>query len=486
MYSMEFFAGLEIRGAVTDDPATLAQYQTQNPLLEDTNPPLCVIRPEDTPDLKVLLRSQGPKVVPVSSGGPHRRGGIACDSSHAVVDLSHWDSIPWINRRNRVCIIQPGVTYGQLAEALRPHGMAVPMPLAPRSTKSVLAAVLDREPSTWPNKQWDYQDPVASTEFVFGTGDLFRSGAAGGPGSLEDQRRSKGAQKSPLGPGQSDFQRVVMGSQGSLGVMTWISLRTELAPSVEEPFLVGDGDLSRIIPFFYAVQRPWLGEQAFILNRTAAAMLMSRHQPENFSAIRESLPEYVCLQNIAGFERLPQERLNYQKADIQDMARRNGLELKNRLGDISAPALLQTATTVCGPRDWRHGLLGHCLSVIFLSGLDQTPKHMETFKQALARAGLDETLGGAYFQPVVQNHACHCEFLIPFDPTNPKTIAAMKSLERDLCRTLARTGAFFSRPYGAALEFAFEGNPGHEKLMRLAKRLFDPSGNLHPGKFNLP
>ena len=472
-------------GEVWDDSPTLSGYQIDNPLVKGGVPPVCVFRPEGIADLQVLLKSRKFNIVPVSSGGPHLRGGIACSQPHAMVDLSHWKSIPWINRRNRVCIIQPGVTYGQLSEALRPHGMTVPMPLAPRSTKSVLAAVVDREPSTWPNKQWDYQDPVASTEFVFGTGDVFRSGAAGGPGSLEAQRKSKGAQKSPLGPGQSDFQRVVMGSQGSLGIMTWISLRTELAPSIQEPFLVGDQDLSRIVPFFYAVQRPWLGEHAFILNRTAAAMLISRNLNKGFSTIRENLPEYVCLQNIAGFERLPEERLDYQKADITAMACQNGLDLVNRLGEITAPALLKTTTSECGFQDWRHGLKGHCLSVFFLSTLDQAPKHIQTFCKAMNLAGMDETLGGVYIQPVVQNHACHFEFMVPFDPACEKEVAAMQSLERDLCQTLARTGAFFSRPYGAALDFAFDINPGHDKLVDLAKSLFDPWGVFRPGKCGL-
>ncbi len=485
MSANDFFNGVEFAGEVETDPAVLSQYRTANPLVEDSNPPRCAVRPSDVPELQELLKENPPGLVPVSSGGPHTRGGIACPHPHAVVDLSSWKKIPWINRRNRVCLIEPGVTYGELTEALAPHGMTIPMPLAPRRTKSVLAAVVDREPATWANKQWDYQDPVASTEFLFGTGHKFRSGAAGGPGSLEDQRKSLGAQKAPLGPGQSDFQRTVMGSQGSLGIMTWISMRAELAPSVQETFLVGDDTLDRLIPFFYAVQRPWLGEQAFIVNRSAAAMLMTHQKPDTFLKMKESLPAFVALQNIAGFERLPQERLQYQKDDIADMARDNSLELKTGLGDLSAADFLKTATSVCGDRDWRHGLFGHCLSVIFLSTMDRAPTHLESFYEAAGKAGVDKDLPGVYLQPVVQNHACHFELLVPFDPDNTETIAAMKSLETDLCARLIKEGAFFSRPYGAAVNMAFENNPGNNKLIRLAKELFDPSGILHPGKFNL-
>ena len=486
MADVDFLKVLTLKGHVDKDPGLLSQYITNNPLMEEKTTPLCVIQPQDVPELKEIIKASDLGLVPVSSGGPHVRGGSACAKHHAVVDLSEWNKIPWINRRNRVCIVEPGVTYGELTQALLPHGMTIPMPIAPRSTKSVLAATMDREPSTWPNKQWDYQDPVASTEFLFGTGHLFRSGAAGGPGSLEQQRQSKGAQKAPQGPGQSDYQRVVMGSQGSMGIVTWISLRTELSPSIERTYLAGGDTLDRIIPFFYAVQRPWLGEQAFILNRTATAMLMAREEPKDFLLIRDSLPEFICLQNIAGFERLPAERLAYQQEEIQEKAKVNSLKLEESLGQVNASALLKTATSVCGPVDWRHTLKGQCLSVIFLSTLNHAPKYLDIFHQAAQEAGVDKASIGIYIQPVVQNHACHFEFMVPFGPKGSEETAKMKSLEIDLCQRLMRAGAFFSRPYGAAAGMVFGENPGHQKLMSLSKELFDPKGILNPGKFDLP
>ncbi len=485
MTTANFLKGLSIKGQVENDPDLLSQYITNNPLVEEKTGPHCVIKPQDVNELKEILKESDSGLVVVSSGTPHIRGGSACAKPHAVVDLSGWKKIPWINNRNRVCIVEPGVTYGELTEALLPHGMTIPMPLAPRSTKSVIAATMDREPSTWPNKQWDYQDPVASTEFLFGTGHLFRSGAAGGPGSLEEQRKSKGAQKAPQGPGQSDYQRVVMGAQGSMGVVTWISLRTEFLPSVEKTFVAGDDTLKRMIPFFYVVQRPKLGEQAFILNRTAAAMLMTYGDPEKFSSVRDSLPEFVCLQNIAGFRRLPAERLAYHQEEIREKAEQNNVELKERLGAINASELLKTATSVCGPVDWRHSLKGQCLSIIFLSTLVRAPEFIEIFKKTAQKAGVDEKYIGIYIQPVVQNSACHFEFMVPFNPEDSNETAKMKSLEEVLCHTLIEAGAFFSRPYGAAVRMMFGNNPNHMQLVRLSKELFDPKNILNPGKFDI-
>ena len=123
---------------------------------------------------------------------------------------------------------------------------------------------------------------------------------------------------------------------------------------MEKPFVLGAGSLAQLIPYVYEVQRPWLGEHSFILDRTAAAMLMSSQGTGSFEAIRSALPPYLCLQNIAGFERMPGERVAYQEKDIRAIASRHGLSMNTSLGSISAEGLLRAATRPCGETDWRH------------------------------------------------------------------------------------------------------------------------------------
>jgi len=446
-----------------------------------------VARPAGVDQLQQLVQlanAHAWRLVPVSSAPPHGKGSLACADEHLLVDLSSWKEIQRVDRRNRVCLIEPGVTYPELLTALRPFGMTVPMPLAPRSTKSVAAAVMDREPSTWPNKQWDISDPVACTELIFGTGDLFRTGAAGGPGTLEQQRAVGGAQKSPMGPSQTEFQRVVQGAQGCLGIFTWITVRTELLPALEEPRLLGAEALDTIIPLVYEAERPSLGEHCFILDRSAAAMLMTYPAPQNFAATRKDLPPFLCLQNVAGFERLPRERVAYQLQDITEIASRHGLKLCSSLGPLSARDLLARATSPCGPRDWRHALRGHCLSIFFLTTLDRAPSFLELAKKAARDLPDPESLG-TYLQPIVQNHACHMELMFPYDPNNPTEVDRFRHFEEELVRELLEAGAFFSRPYGASERMAFASNPLNFAVLTKVKKIFDPNRVLHPGKFGL-
>ncbi len=471
--------------AVLEDASV---YRTSNPLLRDGRDPTRVVRPRDAEQLRGLVRlanEEGQNLVVVSSGGPHRRGGLSSGEEHVLVDLSGWKGLPWVNRRNRVCMIEPGVTYGELARALEPHGMTVSMPLAPRDTKSVLAAVMDREPSTWPNRQWDIGDPAGSTEFLFGSGETFRTGAAGGPGTLEEQRAAGGAQKCPEGPSQTDFFRVIQGAQGTMGIVTWITLRTEIRPSLEEPLLLGSDRPDPLVRFVYEVERSGLGEHAFLLDRTAAALLMQGTGRQSFEEVRNNLPRFLCLLNIAGFERLPEERVRYQKRDILDIARTEELIPVSSFRPVSARDLLHRAVHPCGETDWRDGLRGACLSVFFLSTLDRCAGLLHVMREAAVRHRVDPDRVGLYLQPVVQNHACHVEFLIPCDPGDREDVKRLRALEADAVPALSDAGAFFSRPYGAAQGVAFRKNPANLAMVRTVKGIFDPAGVLHRGKWGL-
>ncbi|UCH30127.1 MAG: FAD-binding oxidoreductase [Myxococcales bacterium] len=450
-------------------------------------PPSRVLAPGDVPELQRLIEDANEaeeNLVVMSSGSPHVRDGLATAEAHALVDLSAWKRVDLVDRRNRVCRVEPGVTYDELLAALQPHGMTLPMPLAPRSTKSVLAAVMDREPSTWPNKQWDGSDPVGSTEFLFGTGEHFRTGAAGGPGSIDAQRKVGGAQKFSSGPSHTDFHRVLQGAQGTMGVVTWATLRAELAPSIEDPHLLRADSLDALIPYVYDVQRALLGEQSFILNARAAAMLMAGMDAGLLVALCESLPPFLCLQNIAGFERLPEERLAYQRDDIGAHASRHGLELLQALDAVSARDLLSHANNTCGEIDWRQHVHGGCLSVFFLSTLDRAPELAACFTESAKDYGVHESEIGLYVQPVVQNHGCHIELTVSYDPSSGTAEANMQRLEEDAVTRLLDAGAFFSRPYGTA-DRIFAKNPANFALIRQVKSLFDPNRVLHRGKWGL-
>ena len=156
---------------IRDDPATLEEYS--GGLAQNT--PAAVVRPANTDEVQRVVKwanENRTPLIPVSSGPPHFRGGTVPGVEGAViVDLRRMNKIIRVDADNRVAIVEPGVTFGQLQSELAAHGLSAYMPLLPRSSKSVLASVLERDPILMPSVHFDSTDPMLCTEIVFGTGD---------------------------------------------------------------------------------------------------------------------------------------------------------------------------------------------------------------------------------------------------------------------------------------------------------------------------
>jgi FAD/FMN-containing dehydrogenase len=129
--------------------------------------------------------------------------------------------------------------------------------------------------------------------------------------------------------------------------------------------------------------------------------------------------------------------------------------------------------------------LGDCLSIFFLTTLDRTPSLVKVFLDAAKRHDLDVSDIGVYIQPVVQNHSCHVEFMVPFDRAGKGQTDRMRALEREAVAGLIGAGAFFSRPYGSSQDIVFGQHPIHYDLLKKVKDIFDPGRVLNRGKWGL-
>ena len=176
---------IKIVGAenVIDDPITLDVYSRDHSFIPPSKP-LMVVKPGNADEVQGIVKwanQSGTPLVPVSSGQPHFRGDTVPSSGEAViVDLSGMNRIIMMDRRNRVTIVEPGVTFSKLQPELAKEGLRLPMPLLPRTSKSVLGSVLEREPLINPRYAWSLTEPLRCLETVMGNGDMFRTGELAG------------------------------------------------------------------------------------------------------------------------------------------------------------------------------------------------------------------------------------------------------------------------------------------------------------------
>jgi FAD/FMN-containing dehydrogenase len=226
--------------------------------------PCLMVKPKNVDEVQRIVlwanETQTP-LVPVSSGGPHFRGGTYPATPEAVmVDLSGMKRILKIDRRNRLALIEPGVTFAELQPALQAEGLHMIAPLLPRRNKSVVASLLEREPVMSPRYQWNLVEPLRSLEIVWGNGDKFYSGSGIFRGEKNEDWQAGRVPVVGPGPGQLDFNRFVSAAQGSLGIVTWASVKCEVYPQVRKLFFIPAEKLEDLIDFTYILLKFRFGE----------------------------------------------------------------------------------------------------------------------------------------------------------------------------------------------------------------------------------
>ncbi|NOQ43659.1 MAG: FAD-binding protein [Dehalococcoidia bacterium] len=468
---------------VSDTPEAIEAYSSDESFVRRMKPQF-VARPQNVDEVQEIVKwanSTGTPLIPVSSGPPHFRGDTVPSLGGVVVDLSRMKKIIRINRRNRVAMVEPGVTFAELQLELKNEGMRLPMPLCPRSSKSVIGSCLEREPTIIPKYQWDISDPLLCTEVVFGTGDLFRTGEAAGPGSLEDQWASGQAQTNAMGPFQVDFFRLIQGSQGTMGILTWATVKCELLPQMQKTFLVASQRLEDLLDFTYKLLWARLGDELLVLNNFNLATLLAKN-PDEIKSLRETLPPWVLIVCVAGYERLPQERVDYQEKDVMDTAQRFGVTPVTAIDGVQGSDILEALSTVSAEPYWKLRNKGGCHDIFFLTTLGQTPEFTACMDQMAAEAGHPGIDIGVYLQPQIQGRACHCEFNLSYDPANPKELEKVRKLFFDASKALMGMGGFFSRPYGPWAEMAYRRDGQSAMALRKVKGIFDPNNVMNPGK----
>lgn len=446
--------------------------------------PCAVVKPNNTAEVESLVKfaiQTRTPLVPVSSGPPHFRGDTVPGTGGAIiVDLSGMKKIIRVDRENRVAMVEPGVTFGELIPAAKQAGIRLNMPLLPRRSKSVVGSLLEKEPVTMPVYHWDMADPLNCMEIIFGTGEAYRTGSAAGPGTIEQQWAAKQAQTDAAGPSQASFHTLIQGAQGTLGIVTWASLRCEILPSIEEPFLMGSASLEKILEMVHWLVRLRLVNECLILNNTNLAAIFARKWPEDYAAIKNALPRWILFFNIAGYEYLPEKRVAYRIQDMRDRAQIVGLEAVKALGPVTAAEILELCRNPSPEPYWKLRCKGAAQDIFFLSMLEKIPGIVETMNSLVDRAGYAVPDMGVYIQPVAQATSYHCEFNLFYNPQNTSEVEQIKGLSTGATKELIKEGAFFSRPYGEDARLIFNQDSALVEALKKVKAVFDPENIMNP------
>jgi FAD/FMN-containing dehydrogenase len=362
----------------------------------------------------------GTALVPVSSGAPHFYGDTVPSVPGAViVDLGRMNKILRVDRRYRMVVIEPGVTYAQLQAELAKEGMRVTPPLYPRANKSVIGSLLERQPTLITRYNYSLPEPLRNCGVIWGSGQRFFTGDAGwGPADLEAQWASGGRQVDPKGPAQTDFYRLLTGAQGSYGIVTWASVKCELIADPKKLLFVAAPKLDDLVELTYRIVRIRVADEIFIVNGAYLATLVGKDAAD-VAALREALPAWTLVMGVGGRALFPEDRMAVAEKDIAEAAAAHGRQLLSALPGLATSrveaavfGLYDGAAAADGAAHWKLRAKGGVADILFHTPLDKAPGYLATMLDAAVAQKYPVGDVGVYLQPQHQGRPAQPSWLV--------------------------------------------------------------------------
>ena len=432
-------------------------------------------------DVVRLARQEKVNLVASSSGAPHFSGASLVDGDGVIVDMSKMNKVVKVNRRNKVALIEPGVTFATLWEAADKAGLKALLPLLPRANKSVLASYMERQPILEPKYHWDMSDPMFTTEVILGTAEFFRTGSAASPGSMDVHEKHGLYYVNMMGPGATDMIRIIQGAQGSLGIFNWGSVKLEVKPQTHRLYFV-QGSLSALIDFSYRVTRDKLADEFFMLNSYALATMLA-DSGEAVDALARAQAPYTIVYGVAGYDTLPELRIKQQEEDIDSIAQAVGLRKIRRIPGATAKEMMKLISGTSPEPYYKTIPHGGFWDIAFLTTMENVAQFVAVMDSVAAENHYDSKALGIYMQPIMHGRCCHLEFTGYYNDKDEKECAKAKELYSKAAKALSEAGAFYSRPYGELSDLAYAKCPDTTvSALRRVKTMLDPDNILNRGK----
>jgi len=206
-------------GAVLTDPDLLKVHQRDEADLVPAGMPAVVVRPRTTEQVVAVVRAAARAGVPVVPQGARTGLAGAANAVEGAVVLSTvaMDAIVEIDAVNRFAVVQPGVVNATLAGAVATKGLRYPPDPGSWESSTIGGNVATNAGGMCCVKYGVTGEYVLGLEVVLASGEVLRTG----------RRTAKGV-------AGYDLTRLFVGSEGTLGVITEITvgLRPAADPSL--------------------------------------------------------------------------------------------------------------------------------------------------------------------------------------------------------------------------------------------------------------
>ena len=414
--------------------------------------PDAVLFPETAAEVAEIVKLCAQEAVPIVAfgAGSSLEGHILPVKGGISLDLSGMKRILAIRPDDLDVTLEPGVTRNELNQALRPHGLFFPVDPGADATLGGMAAT--GASGTMSVRYGTMRDQVRALTFVSGTGQTVHAGGR--------------ARKSSAG---YDLCRLMVGSEGTLGIITELTLRVYPLPDAMVACVCAFAELSNAVrAVIHAIQLGLPLARAELLDELTIAAV------NRFSGLNLRGKPTLFLE-FHGDD----ESVASVAANMQEIAAAEGGEEFNWAAHTEDRTKLWRA---------RHDTWFACLDLcpgarVFVTDVCVPISRLAECIEATQRDRAEVTVTAPLFGHVGDGNF---HMMVLIDPANPRAQDEADWLNHRLIARALALGGTSTGEHGVGMgkrEFlrAEHGDAALE-LMRGVKRVFDPLGILNPGK----
>src|SRR5919112_541005 len=438
---------------VRDDAGALLTFSTDATPLERGRPDV-VVFPATTDEVAGVIRLANERCVPViprgsgtnlSAGTVPHRGGI-------VLVLTRMNRLIEVDPGDLVAVCEPGVRTVELAQAAAQEGMLFPPDPGSHTTATIGGNVAECSGGLRALKYGVTRDYVLGVEAVLGSGEVIRSGGR--------------VVKDVAG---YDLRRLLCGSEGTLAVMTEITLR--LMPAPEE---TGTG-------------------MAYFKDLADAARAVSKILSSGVLPVTLEFLDRVCIDAVEGYSNIGLDREAGALLFSGRGGDRHSIDRDMRRMADACEAEGASAITIARSEEEAAGVLQARRAV--LPALSRLEPLTILEDATVPRSRIAEMVGR--IQEIAQHHGLtigtfghagdgNLHPTVVLDPADEAAVhRAHEAFAEIFAEAIAMDGTITGE-HGVGLvkleHLERQLGAEHLALLRRIKTAFDPNGILNPGK----
>jgi glycolate oxidase len=419
--------------------------------------PDAALWPTHTEQISAILKLANKEKIPVIArgAGTSLAGLTVPQQGGLILDLGRMNEIIQINIEDRLAVVQPGVVYDDLARALEPHGFFFPPDPASGAVSTLGGNVATNAGGIKGAKYGTTKDYVLALEVVLPNGRILHTGSR--------------CMKSVSG---YDLTRLFVGSEGTLGVITEITLKINPKPPLT---------LTAMATFDVLEDAGRAVTEIMYSGILPSALEVVDQQ--TLKAINENtdlnLPEVEAIL-VAETDGYTREETEFQLNKIMEIFK------KNNASTVKKAKSQEEADALWEARKSAYAVMARVNYNLFVEDLSVPMSQLANMLRVISDIGEKYDLkiptvghvGDGNLHPAIS-----------FDGTNPEEVKRVEEATVELFEKVIGLGGTLTGEHGIGLAKAplmpLEHNDVAMDMMRSLKRLFDPNNILNPGKMHL-